>query len=80
MSAAENAYRFKLKQAEELLKLFEEDTGAPARSMEELEAWGASARGEFAIRTKGNLLKKLTGFWNRIISPIQAFGFLTKPK
>jgi hypothetical protein len=53
-----DAEKWRLKQAEELLKLFEEDTGSPAKSMEELTAWGPSARGRFAIETKAKLLQK----------------------
>jgi hypothetical protein len=49
MSTGEDANQIRIKQAEELLKLFEEDTGHPAGSLEDLEAWGASARGEFVI-------------------------------
>jgi len=43
MSDKEDAKKWRLKQAEELLKLFEEDTGSPATSKEELAAWLSSA-------------------------------------
>jgi hypothetical protein len=57
MSTGEDANQIRIKQAEELLKLFEEDTGHPAGSMEDHRGMGASARGEFVIRTKGICLK-----------------------
>jgi hypothetical protein len=58
MSDKEDAEKWRLEQDEELLKLFEEDTGAPAASMEELTAWRSSDRGKFVIETKARLLKK----------------------
>ena len=54
----EDAEKWRLMQAEELLELFEEDTGSPARTMEELTAWTSSARGKFVIATKAKFLKK----------------------
>ena len=58
MSDKEDAHKWRLQQAEELLKLFEEDTGSPAKTMEELTLWLSSARGNFVIETKAKLLKK----------------------
>ena len=60
MSDKEDAKKWILRQAEELLKLFEEDTGSPATSKEELAAWLFSARGEFAVEKKAKLLQKRT--------------------
>ena len=58
MSDKEDAEKWRVRQAEELLKLFEEDTGSPATSKEELSAWLFSARGEFAVEKKAKLLQK----------------------
>jgi hypothetical protein len=58
MSDKEDAKKWRLRQAEELLKLFEEDTGSPATSKEELAAWLYSARGEFAVEKNAKLLQK----------------------
>jgi len=58
MSDKEDAEKWRVRQAEELLKLFEEDTGSPATSKEELAAWLFSARGEFAVEKKAKLLQK----------------------
>jgi hypothetical protein len=57
MSDREDAEKWRLRQAEELLKLFEEDTGSPT-SKEELAAWLFSARSEFAVEKKAKLLQK----------------------
>ena len=58
MSDKEDAKKWRLRQAEELLKLFEEDTGSPATSKEELAPWLSSARGEFAVEKNAELLQK----------------------
>jgi hypothetical protein len=58
MSDKEDAKKWRLKQAEELIKLFEEDTGSPATSREELATWLSSARGEFAVEKNAKLLQK----------------------
>ena len=58
MSDEEDAKKWRLKQAEELIKLFEEDTGSPATSREELATWLSSARGEFAVEKNAKLLQK----------------------
>ena len=58
MSGKEDAKKWRLRQAEELRKLFEEDTGSPATSKEELAAWLYSARGEFAVEKNAKLLQK----------------------
>jgi len=58
MSDKEDAKKWRLKQAEELLKLFEEDTGSPATSREELATWLSLARGEFAVEKNAKLLQK----------------------
>jgi hypothetical protein len=57
-SDKEDAEKYRLRQAEELLKLFEEDTGSRARSKEELATWLSSARGEFAVEKNARLLQK----------------------
>jgi hypothetical protein len=49
MSDKEYAEKWRLRQAEELLRLFEEDTGSPAKTNEELTAWRSSARGKCVI-------------------------------
>jgi hypothetical protein len=41
-----------------IAQTFEEDTGAPAKSMEEMTAWASSARGRFVIETKAKILQK----------------------
>ena len=58
MSDKEDAKKLGLRQADELLKLFEEDTGLPATSKEELATWLSSARGEFAVEKNAKLLQK----------------------
>jgi hypothetical protein len=58
MSDKEDAKKWRLRQAEELLKLFEEDTGSPATSKEELATWLSSARGEFAVEKNAKLIQK----------------------
>jgi len=40
-----DAHKYRRQQAAEILQLFKEDTGHPATSMEELEAWAKSQRG-----------------------------------
>ncbi len=57
MSDEKDAHKGRL-QAEEMLKLFEEDTGSPAKTTEELTAWASSDRGKFVIATKAKLLEK----------------------
>jgi hypothetical protein len=58
MSDKEDAEKWRQRQAEELLKLFEEDTGSPATSKEELAAWLSSARGDFAVEKNAKLLQR----------------------
>jgi hypothetical protein len=58
MSDKEDAEKWRLRQAEELLKLFEKETGSPATSMEELMAWFSSARGKFVVEKNAKLLRK----------------------
>jgi hypothetical protein len=58
MSDKEDAKKLGLRQADELLKLFEEDTGLPATSKEELATWLSSARGEFVVEKNAKLLQK----------------------
>jgi hypothetical protein len=58
MSDKEDARKWRLRQAEELLKLFEEDTGSPATSKEELATRLSSARGEFAVEKNAKLIQK----------------------
>ena len=52
-----DAEKFRLCQAEELLKLFEKDNSRPATSPEELEGWVASPRGRTMIKQKAKLVK-----------------------
>jgi hypothetical protein len=55
---ASDAEKWRLLQANEMLHLFEEDTGHPPTSMEELEAWVASSRGQAILGLKGRFVKK----------------------
>jgi hypothetical protein len=48
----------KLKQAEELLKLFEDDTGAPPASLETVSAWANSAHGISVIEKRGKSIER----------------------
>jgi hypothetical protein len=57
MSDKEDAEKWRQRQPEELLKLFEEDTGSPATSKEGLAAWLSSAR-EFAVEKNAKLLQR----------------------
>jgi len=58
MNDAEDAKKWRLKRAEELVRLFKEDTGLPATSVEALEAWYSSARGKFVVERRGKLLRR----------------------
>jgi hypothetical protein len=58
MSAEYDAEIGKLKQAEELLKLFEDDTGAPPASLETVSAWANSAHGISVIEKRGKSIER----------------------
>jgi hypothetical protein len=48
----EDAHKWRLQIAEELLKLFEEHTGHPATSIDELTGWRTSQRGQAIIKLR----------------------------
>lgn len=48
MSDAEDAHKYRLKQAEKLLRLFHEAKGHPARTFQELDDWVGSREGRAA--------------------------------
>jgi hypothetical protein len=45
----DDAENYRLRQAENMLKLFEDAHGRPARSVEEFTKWGTSAEGKAAL-------------------------------
>jgi hypothetical protein len=57
MSTKDDVEIGKLKQAEELLKLFEDDTGAPPASLETVSAWANSAHGLSVIEKRGKSIE-----------------------
>ena len=58
MNEAEQPHQYRIKQVEELLKLFEEARGRPARTVKELSEWLASAEGKRgrAYDTEGKVI------------------------
>ena len=55
MSNSEDAHKYRLAQAAEILRIFEEENGRPARTCEEVEAWLASPKGRFRLEQKRKL-------------------------
>jgi hypothetical protein len=49
---AENAHKYRLRQAEEMLRIFQEEHGRPARTTEELTDWLTSPEGRFRFEQK----------------------------